>query len=196
MRPLLPFVVLIALTPPPVHAALSLSTAACLTDSTQAAVNIRVPRHSLLSTYANMFELSDGSAFSLHLEEHRDTDAARNTVTAISNLFAHMGVARIPDPQDAEHITFQICTENVARILFFAVKGNFVTSPSDPTLAPHTDSETLASVVIDVYTNQLKLVNSISTIRTYFLETLLVLSIVAIARLGLVRNIFVTKKIE
>lgn len=48
--------------------------------------------------------------------------------------------------------------------------------------------------MIDVYTNRLSLVNSYNIVRSYFLETLLVVSIIAIGRLALVRNVTITEK--
>ena len=89
--------------------------------------------------------------------------------------------------------TVEICGHDMTRILMLAVLGNFVTTPVDPNYNSESSVNTLATVVVD-YTGNLIIVNSFATMRTYFLETLLFVSIVAIARLSMVKKVVFVKK--
>ena len=73
-----------------------------------------------------------------------------------------------------------------------AVLGNFVSTPADPKYSSQSASSTLATVVID-YTGSLVVVHSFATMRTYFLESLLFISIIAIARLSIVKKVTLVK---
>jgi hypothetical protein len=84
--------------------------------------------------------------------------------------------------------TVEICGQDMPRILMLAVLGNFVSSPSDPKYSSQSTEETLATVVVD-YTGSLVVVHSFATMRTYFLESLLFISIIAMARLSLVKKV-------
>lgn len=64
--------------------------------------------------------------------------------------------------------------------------GNFVSATS---ASSSSSGSTLPSVVVDVYTGRLQVVSSFSSLRAYFLETLLIISVVAIARLSLLRKV-------
>ena len=76
------------------------------------------------------------------------------------------------------------------------VIGNFVTDPSDPELlAESHGNKALASIMIDVHTGRLTLVNSFNVLRSYFLETLLIVSVIVIVRLSLVRNVTIVEKV-
>lgn len=92
---------------------------------------------------------------------------------------------------EGEEMQFKICGKDVPRLLLLGIIGNFVTSPAETTGG---SSEPLASVVIDVYTGKMTLVHSFNALRSYFLETLLIISILAIAKLSLVRNVSVNKE--
>jgi hypothetical protein len=88
--------------------------------------------------------------------------------------------------------TVEICGHNMTRILMLAVLGNFVSTPSDPKYGAQSSADTLATVVVD-YTGSLVVVHSFATMRTYFLECLLFISIIAIARLSLVKKVTLVK---
>lgn len=143
----------------------------------------------VLAAYSQSFELSDGSRMALH---DVNSTAGVDTVKYVRTLMGNIGVNSSFAGQD--RWTFELCGPRVTQLFLLAVLGNFVSNPSDPALTTQTSSETLATVVIDTYTNKLTLVNSFNIIRSAFLETLLIISIIAIGRLALVRNVTITER--
>ncbi len=73
-------------------------------------------------------------------------------------------------------------------LLLLAAVGNFVASPSDPNISPQSSMRSMPSVVIDTYTGELVMHTQYDSVRGYFVEALLVISIIVIARLTFVRN--------
>jgi hypothetical protein len=102
-----------------------------------------------------------------------------------------IGIDVVPETssssQNDELISFRVCGEDITRLMFLGIIGNFVSTTGNAELAPKSASRTLASVVVDVYTGELVVLHSFGALRTYFLETMLVVSILAIAKLGLIR---------
>ena len=82
----------------------------------------------------------------------------------------------------------QICGNDALNLLLLAVVGNFVSGPGDPAISSQSSLETMPSVAIDAYTGQLVMHTPYDAVRGYFVEALLVLSIIAISRLTFVRN--------
>ena len=84
------------------------------------------------------------------------------------------------------------------RIALLAVVGNFVSpAPRGPSVAPGSvgglgkPGASLPTVVVDVDTGRLQVVSSMSSLRAYFLEAMLVVSVLAIARLSMVQTVTV-----
>lgn len=100
-----------------------------------------------------------------------------------------------PAKQDGS-LAFKICTAQAMDLLFLSIIGNFVTTPADPDMATASSAQGLATVVIDVFTGSIVLVNSFGLIRTYFLEALLIVSVLAISRLAVVRKVVVVARPE
>ena len=78
--------------------------------------------------------------------------------------------------------------QDVLNLVLLAVVGNFVASPSDPNMSPQSSMQSMPSVVIDAYTGELVMHTPYDAVRGYFVEALLVISIVVISRLTFVRN--------
>lgn len=78
--------------------------------------------------------------------------------------------------------------QDVLDLLLLAVVGNFVASPSDPNISPQSSMRSMPSVVIDTYTGELVMHTPYDAVRGYFVEALLVISIIVISRLTFVRN--------
>lgn len=78
--------------------------------------------------------------------------------------------------------------QDVVDLLLLATVGNFVASPDDPDLSPQSSMRSMPSVVIDTYTGELVMHTPYDAVRGYFVEALLVISIVVISRLTFVRN--------
>ena len=66
--------------------------------------------------------------------------------------------------------------------------GNFVASPSDLNISPQSSMQSMPSVVIDTYTGELVMHTPYDSVRGYFVEALLFISIIVISRLTFVRN--------
>ena len=73
-------------------------------------------------------------------------------------------------------------------MMLLSVVGNFVSVPGDVSTSSQSSLETMPSVAIDAYTGQLVMRTPYDAVRGYFVEALLVLSIIAISRLTFVRN--------
>lgn len=82
----------------------------------------------------------------------------------------------------------QICGRDVVDLLLLAVVGNFVSTPDDPNLSPQSSMRSMPTVVIDTYTGELVMHTPYDAVRGYFVEALLVISILVISRLTFVRN--------
>ena len=108
----------------------------------------------------------------------------------------------VPEPED-RITTLVVCQDRIVRALLLGVVGNFATNPSDPDLLSSSASagagggggggaaDSLATIVVDVYSGKLAFINPYNSIRSYFLETLLVLSLIGMAKLSLVRTVVV-----
>jgi hypothetical protein len=147
-------------------------------------IHMQISRTEFSHAYSDIFHMSDGSIViddgSTRDEKHMDA-AFRHMET----LMTAVGARKI---NTTSGHAVEVCGEDMCRILMLAVLGNFVSSPSDPKYASQSSVETMATVVVD-YTGSLVVVHSFATMRTYFLESLLFISIIAIARLSLVKHI-------
>lgn len=136
----------------------------------------------------------------------------RNSLAYIHGLMRMVGIeleeeSVIESGDENKDMTFRVCGENVGKIFLLSIIGNFVMFPSDPrsvmslsfgvgltsfldffegefdrVSTQSTTSDAIPSVVIDVYTGKLEMVSSLNVMRSYFLETMLIISILAIAR--------------
>jgi hypothetical protein len=102
-----------------------------------------------------------------------------------SSLLRLVGVEELSLAGESDMMTFQVCGIDMVKIFMLGIVGNFVTS----TKKDEASQNGLAKVVIDVYTGRLTLVNSFSVVRSYFLETMLIISILAVAKLTIIRNV-------
>ena len=152
-------------------------------------VEINFTNEEFFSVYSQTFKMSDGSKISdTFTGIAPDEPFVQETLAYMKTLMSNIKVVE-KGTQAPGFVRLEVCNEDIIRLLLLGILGNFVTSPTDPNLSSQSSSEFLASVVVDVYTGKLVLVNSYNLIRSYFLETLLIISIIAIARLALVRNI-------
>ena len=98
---------------------------------------------------------------------------------------------------------FQICGRDVINIMLLSAVGNFVASPGDSASSSSSQSgsgsssgRAMPSVVVDAYTGQLVMHTPYNAVRGYFVEALLVISIIVISRLTFVRNNVYTSTFE
>lgn len=97
---------------------------------------------------------------------------------------------------DGPFHTLQICGQDMVTLMLLGTVGNFVTGPTDsaygrvedPNLSPQSSLKALPTVVIDAYTGQLTMHLPYDAVRGYFVEALLIISIIVISRLTFVRS--------
>lgn len=168
---------------------LQAATAACPGGSPGIAINVTAKE--FYASFASIFRLSDGSTI-------RPPSAERmESVRYMQELMYSVGISVNESASAASNGMYegdilQICGQDVVDLILLAVVGNFVTSPSDPSLSsPSTGgaASTVPSVVIDTYTGRLVVRMPYDAVRGYFIEALLVISIIVITRLSFVRNV-------
>lgn len=162
-------------------------------DSSGSSFVLRTKKSDFLGAYAAVFKMSDGSSIDPSLFEGGGEYGARTghtgfSIEYVSTLLEPVGVEVLEDPDDAGMVQLKVSVSSIPESLLLAVIGNFVLSPPAP--GP-SSAYSLPAVVVDVYTGRLQLVSSFSMLRAYFLETLLIISVIAIARLSLVRKVTV-----
>jgi hypothetical protein len=157
----------------------------------EAGMRIHMPVNEFAHAYTDTFRMSDGSI----MVDSADSDLEHMDAAFhhMKTLMASVGANKytpVGSNQTYHNVghTVDICGSNMTRILMLAVLGNFVSSPVDPKYSSQSSEETLATVVVD-YTGSLVVVHSFATMRTYFLESLLFISIISIARLSLVKRV-------
>ncbi len=136
------------------------------------------------SSFASIFRLSDGSTISVPAQDRTES------LEYIQDMLGSVGV--YVNKSDSSSSPFgdvlQICGKDVVDMLLLAVVGNFVAGPGDPNISPQSSMKSMPSVVIDAYTGQLVMHTPYDAVRGYFVEALLVISIIVISRLTFVRN--------
>lgn len=173
-------------------------------------LRVRMTESEFFDSYARTFEMSDGSKMKMMGDGEEsggyDSRSFRQSIRYASSMMRMVGIEEIfnttttttTGSATTDMMTFQVCGPAIADIFMLSIVGNFVTSPSEYSSGSSSLSdEPLASVAIDVYTGKLTLVNSFSVVRSYFLEAMLVISVLAIAKLSIVRTVkikFISKK--
>jgi hypothetical protein len=145
--------------------------------------------------YSSVFRMSDGSAI------QRGTDGGGGLGSSTSYFYTLMSAvgADVVEPPSggwgsgAGGVRIRVCGGDVARIALLAVVGNFVSPAGGAGSSGGAPGGVgLPTVVVDARTGRLDLVGSLSAMRAYFLEAMLVVSILAIARLSMVQTVSVS----
>lgn len=148
-------------------------------------IAIKTSAAEFYSSFASIFRLSDGSSIRIPAQERMES------LQYIQDMLYSVGVYvnRSASSNGAsEGDVLQICGNDVLNVLLLAAVGNFVASPGDPNISPQSSMKSMPSVVIDAYTGQLVMHTPYDAVRGYFVEALLVISIIVISRLTFVRN--------
>jgi hypothetical protein len=168
--------------------ALHYETAVC--DDNQTAIQMTISSQEFFTVYAKTFAMSDGSTIQGDAsDQDSDSPILQKSFRYIHSLMANIGIEATHYSSNDADVKFRICNDQIVQILMFAVIGNFVTNPTDEDLSLQSTTKNLANIVIDVYTGQLIVVNSYNAIRALFLEALLVLCIIIIARISFVKQV-------
>lgn len=146
-------------------------------------VAIKTSAAEFYASFARIFRLSDGSSISLPAQERMES------LQYIQDMLYSVGVyVNRSATSSSDGDILQICGTDVLNVLLLAAVGNFVASPGDPNISPQSSMKSMPSVVIDAYTGQLVMHTPYDAVRGYFVEALLVISIIVISRLTFVRN--------
>jgi hypothetical protein len=168
---------------------MSMESSATTCEGGEVGMLVHMPVNEFARSYASTFRMSDGSQIvDSDVGDMEHMDAA---FTHMKTLMTSVGATKVSTNRhsyDNVGHTVEICGYNMTRILMLAVLGNFVSNPKDPKYGSQSAADTMATVVVD-YTGSLVIVHAFATMRTYFLETLLFISIVAIARLSLIKKV-------
>jgi hypothetical protein len=152
-------------------------------------IAVNVTAREFYSSFASIFKLSDGSAVKPPSAERMES------VKYMQELMFSVGIAVNETASAASNGVYegdvlQICGKDVLDLILLGIVGNFVANPSDPSLSPSTGAaSTVPSVVIYTYTGRLVVRMPYDAIRGYFIEALLVISIIVITRLSFIRNV-------
>jgi hypothetical protein len=159
-------------------------------DGNKTAIQLTISSTEFFHVYAKTFAMSDGSVIQTDLSQTGSNNPLlQKSFRYIHTLMSDIGIEATHYSANDSHVNFRICNHDLVEIILFAVVGNFVTNPDDTDFSTQSSASNLASLVIDVYTGQLIVVNSYNAIRSLFLEALLVICIIIIARLSFVRTV-------
>lgn len=146
-------------------------------------VNVSTTDAEFYAVFASQFRMSDGSA----MDPSSVGDAAKARLFA-TRFMRNVGATVYPDRDLPAAFTIEMCGADLLRNALLAVVGNYVSNPGDVELSPVSSTQAVPVVVVDTYTGGLMTHVAYSGVRGYFVEALLVVSIVVIARLTFVRN--------
>lgn len=177
-------------------------SSACVAGGPGSAVDVEFTKREFFTAYASTFRMSDGSAI-LVPDEGSGGEFADRALSYLTTLMRNIGVNKVEEAIGGEGVTekvrLRVCEADVIRLLFMGVLGSFVSStatdgsakPSPQDSQSTASSEFLSNVVVDVYTGELEFTNpyNVLSYRSFFLETLLVVSVIVIARLALVQTV-------
>lgn len=146
-------------------------------------VNVSTTDAEFYAVFASQFRMSDGSA----MDPSSVGDAAKARLFA-TRFMRNVGATVYPDRDLPTAFTIEMCGADLLRNALLAVVGNYVSNPGDVELSPVSSTQAVPVVVVDTYTGGLMTHVAYSGVRGYFVEALLVVSIIVIARLTFVRN--------
>lgn len=160
------------------------SMATCSKSSSVKAIQLNFTVGDFVGVFAKTFVLSDGSTPVVS----PSTSSGFLASGALKNVVGMLGDVGVRVGDNGTSLV--VCEDDLLRIGMLAVLGNFVSTPMDQEVQV---PGTIATVVVDVYTGALVVIPPYNVLREYFLETLLVISVLAIARLSLVRRVALSR---
>lgn len=147
-------------------------------------VQFLIPVQNFAEAYQKTFAMSDGSFVNPSENQHM-----RHAFERMLQKTRAVGASFQVTPYDEYNVT--MCRQDFARVLLLSVLGNFVSKPEEmqeQMQLSYTGS--IATVVVD-RSGDLVVVNSFDATRSYYLETLLFLSVIAIARLSVMKPVLI-----
>jgi len=142
-----------------------------------------IPLDEFSSSYRKTFYMSDGSVV-----DPRDNDHMRIAYEHMLQLMGGIGVSTEDSLVNGDVYSKWVCPEEIPRIFMLATLGNFLTSPSDSRVWEGVSSSRKLPVIVIDRTGKLIISNSFAQTRSMYLEALLLISVVAIARLSIFKT--------
>lgn len=148
-------------------------------DNTKA-ISLSFTPEQYVSAFRQVFTMSDGSTPTAitGVDSH---PLLSDAMKHILSILGDVGAQASPDGS-----SIVVCETQLLRLIMLGALGNFVINPLDSAVR---QAGSLATVVLDAYTGRLIITTPYSALRSYFLETLLVVSVITIARLTMVRTV-------
>ena len=137
-------------------------------------VNLIFTGDEFIREFHKIFVMSDGSLLAATA-----TRSGNDMVDYMESLMAGLGITAKMHT-DAAKFSVSVCHSELMRIYMMATLGNLLNVPQ---------STQVSTVVVDSFTGKMTIVPPYEALRVSFLETMLVLSIIAIVRLSLIRKI-------
>jgi hypothetical protein len=131
------------------------------------AVELLFTPDEFIHSFKEVFVMSDGS-----VAGNNSIPSAMELTSYAQLLMHNVGVNSSTSPTRSH-----VCTSSLMNLYMLAAVGNFATHGDEAMI------NSLPSVVVDAYTGKLATLRSYADTRTIFLETLLVVCIIAIARI-------------
>ena len=159
-------------------------SAQALCGTGDALLPITIPIDAFAEAYQKTFAMSDGSFVDTSRNQHM-CEAFKKMLTLMQNIGVHPANATMGlETYQLETYQLNVCQEQLAEIFMLAVLGNFVVTPDEAQkTAELSYTKSIATVVVNRM-GDLTIVNSFDAMRTFYLESLLFVSIVAVARLS------------
>jgi len=144
-------------------------------------LNLTVQITEFAKAYQKVLSMSDGSFVDPQENQHMRG--------AFEKMLVHMEAVGVTHEQPAgENYSLAICHEQIPEVLLLSVLGNFVTRPDTAREQLALSYRgTIATVVVD-RSGDLVVKDSLDAMRSFYLETLLFLSVLAIARLSIINT--------
>jgi len=157
----------------------------CSIGQNETCVKLRFQPDEFIQVFSSTFMLSDGSI--PVWGRGQNSDLLDSTV--IKNVLSMLGDVGIQVDDLGTYVLMR--ERDLLKMGMLATLGNFISLGQSTSVGFH---ESVGTVVMDVYTGGLVIVPPYSVMRQYLMETLLVISVVAIARLSLVRQVTIIPK--
>lgn len=156
-------------------------------SSDSRAVTLALDEAEFARVFGLVFQMSDGSSLELAPPESAPDGPSALLSGTMSHVLSLMRDVGIQVSLGGRHVT--VCENDLLKVLMLSSLGNFVNRPQDAEIGR---PGSIATVVFDVYTGRLVVVTPYSIMRSYFLETLLIISVIALTRLSMVRKLTIT----
>ena len=130
-------------------------------------VSLEFTPDEFIDSFRKVFVMSDGSTAGFD-----SIPSSSELVSYTNSIMQNVGIGSRNSPA-----RFHVCESNLMNVYMLAAVGNFAAKRDSNTNTP------FPHIVVDAYTGKIAVATSYADVRTMFLETLLVICIITIARI-------------